>query len=125
MAKARILVADDEPDVVRALTLRLKAAGYEVVTANDGLEATRVAVQELPDLILLDIGMPCGDGHTVARRLREKPKTADIPVIFVTARVSSEDLQDATEEGAAGYLLKPFQSDELLELVEQALAAKA
>ena len=117
MAHAKIMIVDDEVDLVRALTLRFKSAGYEVVTATDGVTATQVAVREQPDAIVLDIGLPGGDGHTVAERLRSNMKTMSIPVVYLTARSSEKDKQRAAALGAAAYLTKPFKAEELLEVV--------
>lgn len=117
----RILVVDDEPDIVRALALRLKSAGYELLVASDAVQATRIAVKEQPDLILLDIGLPGGDGHTVASRLRANLKTVNIPLIFLTARSGSTDRQKAQLVAPAGYLIKPYQPEELLRIIEEAL----
>ena len=125
MASAKILLVDDEPDVVASLGMRLGAAGYQIVTASDGMSATQKAVQEQPDMIVLDIGMPGGDGHTVAQRLNENPATAGIPIVFLTARITQEDMNKATAEGAVGYMLKPFNSERLLALVERVLSERA
>jgi DNA-binding response OmpR family regulator len=122
MTAARILVVDDEPDLVRALGMRLKAAGYEVLVANDGMRATQMAIRDQPSLIILDIGMPGGDGHTVAQRLRNNIRTVTIPIIFLTARNSPEDERKAKEAGAVAYLMKPCKAADLLAAVERALA---
>ena len=119
MSKKRILVADDDPDIVRGLMLRLTAAGYVVSTAHDGMEATRKAIAEQPDLILLDIGMPAGNGHVVVERLRNIADTCNIPVIYLTARCSPEDYHQARAGGVAKYITKPFDPDILLAAVEQ------
>ena len=121
MSTARILIVDDEPDLVRALGLRLKAAGYEVLVATDGIRATQIAIREQPSLILLDIGMPGGDGHTVAQRLKNNLRTGSIPVIFLTARNSPEDARKAKDEGAVAYLTKPCKPEDLLAAVARAL----
>lgn len=118
---AKILVVDDEPDVIRALTMRLKFAGYEVIVASDGESATRMAVAEQPDLIILDIGLPCGDGHAVASRLCDNMNTALVPIIFLTARTSQADRAKAMGVGAADFIAKPFTAVQLLSSVERAL----
>jgi DNA-binding response OmpR family regulator len=122
MAAAKIMVVDDEPDVVQAVSLRLKAAGYDVIQARDGVAATHAAVKEQPNLIILDIGMPAGDGHTVATRLKTNPKTFHIPVIFLTARSSETDIRKAADAGVVGYLVKPCKPQRLLSMVERALS---
>jgi two-component system chemotaxis response regulator CheY len=117
----RVLVVDDEPELRQAVGLRLKAAGYEVLAASDGHMGTQLAITERPDAILLDIGLPAGDGHTVAGRLRENPKTMGIPVIYLTARTSPIDARKAEDSGAFGYLVKPYQVDVLLSMVKKAV----
>jgi two-component system KDP operon response regulator KdpE len=121
MERSKILIVDDEPDIIRALSLRLRNAGYDVVQASDGATATLLAVRESPDLILLDIGMPAGNGHTVLARLRKNIRTMTVPVIYLTARASEEDRKTALDAGAAGYLVKPYDSNELLAAVREAL----
>ncbi len=121
MEKKKILIADDEMDILKSLSMRLKSEGFEIFTAADGFATTQVAVREHPDLIILDIGMPVGDGHTVINRLRNSVRTADIPVIFLTARSSELDMEKAAEEGAAGFVTKPFNSQYLLALINKVL----
>ena len=121
MPQAKILVVDDEPEIVRALTMRLRAAGYEVIAANDGLIGTKMAIQEAPDLVLLDIGMPCGNGHTVADRMRKNVKTMTTPFVFLTACAAEEDRRKAAGARAAGYLTKPFKTHELLDTIARVL----
>lgn len=122
---ARVLVVDDDADLVKALHLRLRAAGYEVVSAQDGMTATQMAVKLKPDLIILDIGMPGGDGHVVGRRLRSNPMTTAIPVIYLTARDSEVDRGRALELGAVGYLVKPCNPQALMSMVARSLAGQA
>lgn len=121
MNKGKILVVDDEPDLVRSLTLRLGAAGYQVVSAMDGLGATKCAIEQQPDLIILDIGMPAGNGHVVVERLRHIGATSHIPVIYLTARTGEEDYRRALEGGVAKYITKPFEATVLLAAVEDQL----
>jgi DNA-binding response OmpR family regulator len=119
--RRKVLIVDDEPDIVRALALRLKTAGYDVVAAMDGAGALMTAVTEQPDLVLLDIGLPLGDGHVVAARLRSNPKTAHIPILFLSARNAPEDLGSARKSGAVGFITKPYDPEELLRRVSWAL----
>ncbi len=121
LSKGIILVADDEVDIVRAIKLRLNANGYEVVTANDGSEAIHVALSTHPNLMILDIGMPHGDGYTVAQKLLEQGETQSIPIIFLTARTSEVDRTRAYEAGTARYLTKPCVTQVLLDTVERAI----
>jgi DNA-binding response OmpR family regulator len=121
MCKGKILVVDDEPDIVRSLTLRLCAEGYRVSSAADGLSATKKAIEEQPELILLDIGMPAGNGHVVVERLRNISETSRIPIIYLTARTSQDDYHRAREGGVSKYITKPFDADVLLAAVEDQL----
>jgi len=82
--KKKVLVVDDERDIIKALMIRLQGAGYEVVTAFDGAQAIFVAHKEKPDLIILDIRMPAGDGFSVAEKLKHSTNTVSIPIIFLT-----------------------------------------
>jgi CheY-like chemotaxis protein len=122
MSKAKILVVDDEEDIVRALSLRLKAAGYTLILANNGAQAMQLATHQLPDLIILDIGIPSGNGHIVARRLLHQHATAHIPVIFLTASALEEDRKKAFEVEPVAYLNKPFKPNDLLAVVTRAVA---
>ncbi|MBK6734821.1 MAG: response regulator [bacterium] len=121
MNKGRILVVDDEPDIVQSLTLRLGAAGYQVMSAMDGLGATKAAIEQQPDLIILDIGMPAGNGHVVVERLRHIGATSHIPVIYLTARTGEDDYRRARDGGVAKYITKPFEAAVLLAAVEDQL----
>ncbi|MBU1318780.1 MAG: response regulator [candidate division Zixibacteria bacterium] len=118
MSKGKILVVDDEPELVRAVSMRLRAEGYDVLTAMDGMQATNVAMRETLDLIILDIGMPAGDGHVVARRLRESIRTSAIPIIFLTAKTSELDFSRAYDEGVDKYITKPYDPLELMSAVD-------
>ena len=118
MCKGRILVVDDEPEIVRSLTLRLNAAGYHVQSAMDGLSATKKAIEEQPELIILDIGMPAGNGHVVVERLRNIGETSHIPIIYLSARSSAEDYRQAREGGVCKYITKPFDSEILMAAIE-------
>ena len=103
---ATILVVDDEPELVGAVRLRLRSAGYTVLSAGDGHSAVRMAARTQPDLIVLDIGLPGEDGHEIARRLRASARTRDIPLVFFTARENECDVDKAWDVGAVGYLTK-------------------
>jgi len=124
MSKGKILIVDDEPEIVKAVSMRLNASGYETVIAMDGLQATSKAIKEQPDVIILDIGMPAGDGHTVVQRLKISVKTNCIPIVFLTARTSEEDRQKAYDQGVDKYITKPFDSDELIAAIDE-LAVKS
>jgi DNA-binding response OmpR family regulator len=117
------MIVDDEPEIVRALSLLLRANGFDTITAMDGIQATQLAMKEQPDLILLDICMPGGDGHVVAQRLRDSNKSVAIPIIMLTARTSNEDYDKAYAEGVVKYVTKPYKPDALLTAIRQVLVA--
>jgi len=123
MAKEKILVVDDEEDMARALKVRLKANGYNVVFASDSIEAIVVANQENPDLILLDIMIPGGGGFIVAERLKQSAATKRIPIIFLTGIPGGEER--AYKLGASAYVMKPYQPEELMETIHNALEISA
>jgi len=118
---SKILIIDDEPDIVSSLSKRLEFAGYEVASADEGGEALRVAIKIQPDVIILDIGMPYEDGHGIAHRIRSNTRTMFAQIIFLTARIGDEDRRKAMGAGAYGYLTKPFKSQELLQMIQNAL----
>jgi len=107
----RVLVVDDEPQIVRALRINLTARGYEVLTAADGQEALRVAAASRPDVVVLDLGLPDIDGATVIEGLRG---WTSVPIIVLSARTDSGDKVAALDAGADDYVTKPFGMDELL-----------
>ena len=107
----KILVADDDPQLVRALRITLAAHGYDVVAAADGAAAVALAAKEHPDLVMLDLGMPHLDGLAVIAAIRG---WSTVPIIVVSGRTGSADKVDALDAGADDYVTKPFQIDELL-----------
>ena len=119
--KKRILVVDDEVDFVKMLQARLKIEGYEVLTAEDGIQGIRMARKEKPDLIILDIMMPGLDGHSVCDMLKKSTLTWSIPVIYLTARTGQADELTAMEKGAEYYLTKPYNPAVLMEMIKSAL----
>ena len=120
---AKILLIEDEADLVQALVMRLKAEGYQAAHVADGISALERAREEKPDLILLDICLPGRNGFEVFQLLRQDPATERIPIVFLTARSTVEDRQKARHLGAAGYVIKPFQWANLIKLVHEILAA--
>lgn len=112
----RILLVDDEPDFVIAFKMRLEHSGYEVLVGHNGEECVQKALQEKPDLILLDIMMPFKDGYSALKDLKSSDETKDIPVVMLTAKPYMKDLCEP--EGIAGYIIKPFESDEVLEKIK-------
>jgi len=107
----KILLADDDPQLVRALRITLAAHGYDVVTAPDGAAAVTLAAQEHPDIVVLDLGMPRLDGVRVIQALRG---WSEAPILVVSGRTGSADKVEALDAGADDYVTKPFQIDELL-----------
>jgi CheY-like chemotaxis protein len=118
----KILIVEDDKHIVMALKIRLQAAGYEVVVAYDAALAMSTAVQHQPDLVLLDISMPGGNGFMVAERLQDSMVTAGVPMIFITASKQAELRKKAIELGAVGFFEKPYEAEDLLDAIEQALA---
>jgi DNA-binding response OmpR family regulator len=116
-----VLVADDDPDILRLVSLRLERSGYEVMAAGDGEQALNAAFQRAPDLALLDVMMPKLDGYQVTERLRGNENTRHTPVILLTARVQEADVARGIEAGADDYVTKPFSTRELRDRVQAAL----
>ncbi len=114
-----ILVADDDPLIIRLLEHRLRHRGYDVISAPDGETALDLAIREKPDLILLDGMMPGLDGFEVLRRLKENPETIQIPVVMLTARNQEGDIVDGLTSGAADYMVKPFIPEELIARIQR------
>jgi len=119
--KKRILIVDDERDIIKALMIRLQGAGYDVVTAFDGAQGVFMAHKEKPDLIILDIRMPAGDGFSVAQRLKRSIHTFTIPVIFLTGSPEKNAEEKAMAMGARFYIKKPYDPEELLDAIKRAL----
>jgi two-component system KDP operon response regulator KdpE len=108
---SRVLVVDDEPQILRAMRINLKARGYEVATAADGREALEAAVAHPPDLVVLDLGLPDIDGVDVIAGLRG---WTEVPILVLSGRSGSSDKVEALDAGADDYVTKPFGMDELL-----------
>ena len=120
MRRKKVLVADDDRDIVLALRIRLEAAGYEIVTAMDGKEAVERIREEKPDLAILDINMPEGNAFAVLDELREDGLER-LPIIFLTADTQEKSQVKAFHRGIRHYLTKPYDPKTLLVLVEHAL----
>lgn len=119
--RKRILVADDEPDVLTLLTLNLQRAGFEVLKASDGEAALQLARQEGPSLVILDLMMPGLSGLEVAKQLKQSPATARIPVVMLTAKSDEVDRIVGLELGADDYVTKPFSPREIVLRVQSVL----
>lgn len=117
----KILIADDDKDLVYALAVRLDAAGFDVISANDGEEALKKAVEEKPDLVIVDIRMPAGGGLSVIDRLKHGLTTRNIPIIVLTA-FDEEDLRErARVLGAQFCFRKPFNDSEFMDAINRAI----
>jgi CheY-like chemotaxis protein len=123
-AGLRLLVADDDANLRRILSLFLRSAGYEVEEAEDGRQAIEAARDRRPALALLDIMMPILDGFAACRILKEDPRTRDIPVVICSARSGNDDLAEALRLGAEDYIAKPFRKEAVLEKVARILATR-
>jgi DNA-binding response OmpR family regulator len=117
---SKILVVEDDQDIRQLLHLQLTAAGYDTAFARDAATALAVARKESPNAIILDLGLPAGDGFVVMQRLRSLPEFEMVPIVVITARDASEG-EKAVELGARRYFQKPFDADELLAEIRQAL----
>lgn len=117
----RILVVDDAKNIILVVKMSLEKAGYNVFTARDGLTAVQKAREQKPDLILLDILLPNMNGFLVFEALKEEPETADIPVVFLTAKAEKKDLDRALSMGAKDFLVKPIKQEELLTTIDKIL----
>jgi len=119
---AKILIAEDEHDILDLITYTLNFAGYEVVAASNGEEAVQLARQEMPDLILLDVRMPRKTGYEACKAIKADEKTKGIPVMFISAKGQEGEIQAGMQAGAVEYLLKPFSPDQLTARVQAVLA---
>ena len=117
----KILIVDDEPDLVSTVEYRLKFADCEVVTAANGQEGLERARAEKPDLILLDTNMPVMNGHEMLERLRADAELKHIPVLMLTARCEPQDIAAASAHGVTDYVTKPFDFAELMAKIQAAL----
>jgi DNA-binding response OmpR family regulator len=121
MPRPKILLVDDDPDLLRALRLRLRANNYEVTTASDGYAAIASAQKERPALIILDLGLPVGDGFVVLDRLQSSDVLSGIPVIVLSARDPQSNEERALKSGAAAFFQKPADNDELMNVIRVSL----
>lgn len=117
-----VLVADDDPDILSLVSLRLKKAGFGVVTAADGEEALRVLLEHRPELAIVDVRMPKMDGLELTRRIRADDESSEIPVIALSARVRDSNRAEGFEAGADEYVTKPFSPKQLVDLVRAKLS---
>lgn len=114
----RILIVDDEPDVLKLAAFRLKRWGYEILTASDGQIGLEVIQNEKPDLVLLDLRLPNMDGVDVCKKVKNDEALKHIPIILFTATADIAVAETAKEVGADGYIVKPFEPEQLLEKIK-------
>ena len=124
-AEKKILVADDETHILHVVSLKLRNAGFHVITARDGQEALEIAQLERPDLIITDYHMPQLSGLELCQRLKQDPATCDIPAIMLTARGYQLDPADTQQSGILRMLSKPFSPRQLLTTVNEVLERAA
>jgi DNA-binding response OmpR family regulator len=121
MRKPKILVVDDDPDLLKALRLRLRANNCDVISVSDGYSVIGAAQKERPDVIILDLGLPAGDGFVVLERLQQSDALSGIPVIVLTARDPQGNEARALKAGAAAFFQKPVDNEELLNVIRVSL----
>ncbi len=121
MNRAKIMVVDDDPDLRQALSLRLRANNFDTVNVCDGYSAIAMAQKEHPQLIILDLGLPAGDGFAVLKNLQQYPALSDIPVIVLTARDPEGNEKRTLESGAVAFFQKPADNEELLAVIRASL----
>jgi CheY-like chemotaxis protein len=118
---AKILIAEDEPDIRDLITFTLRFAGHEVIPTANGAEAFEKALVVKPDLIMMDVRMPKMTGYEACRAMKADESIKDIPVIFLSAKGQDSEIQTGLEAGAIEYILKPFSPDQLAEKIRQIL----
>jgi two-component system sensor histidine kinase/response regulator len=118
---AKILLVDDEPDLIDTIQCRLEANNFAVSTASNGEEGLQKAASDMPDLILLDTNMPVMNGHEMLERLRKDPDLKEIPVIMCTALCEAQDIAADSSYGISDYVTKPFDYADLIEKITNAL----
>lgn len=118
---ARILIAEDEPDIRDLIEFTLKYGGHDVVSVSNGEEAYRLAKKLKPDLILLDVRMPVMSGYEACKLIKNDPETSHIPVVFLSAKGQSSEIKAGLEAGAVDYLLKPFAPGDLNRRIKEIL----
>lgn len=124
MATQKILLVDDDPNILKVLSMRLEKTGYEVDSISDGFMALEKIRKDRPDLIILDLMLPEIDGYKVCRMLKFDEAYKNIPVIMLTGRTQEEDRKKGLQMGADAYIVKPFESKNLLMKIEELLGER-
>jgi DNA-binding response OmpR family regulator len=120
-SRTKIMIVDDDPDLRMALKVRLRANHFETVSASDGYSAIALAQKERPDLVILDLGLPAGDGYVVLKRMQQSDTLSDIPIIVLTARDPQTNEDRSLDAGASAFFQKPVDNNELLEMIRASL----
>jgi DNA-binding response OmpR family regulator len=121
--RPKIMVVDDDPDLRQVLSLRLRANNFDTINACDGYSAIALAQKERPNLIILDLGLPAGDGFSVLKNLQQYPALSTIPVIVLTARDPEGNEKRTLQSGAVAFFQKPADNEELLGVIRASLQA--
>lgn len=121
---AKILISEDESDIRDLITFTLHFAGHEVIPTVNGEEAVQMALNEKPDLILLDVRMPRMSGYEACQHIKEHQSTKNIPVVFISAKGQENEVKTGIEYGAEEYIMKPFSPDQLTERIDAILARR-
>lgn len=116
-----ILVVEDDNNIRRSIEFCLEQAGYSVITAQDGLSGMQIALETIPDLILLDLILPKMNGYLVCEALKSEESTSSIPIVIMSAKAEEEDIEKSRIHGADDYMVKPFTPGELRKKVEEKL----
>lgn len=124
MNNRKVLLVEDDKDSVRAMAVRLKAYGYQLAVAHDAISAISTARKEKPDVIVLDLGLPGGDGFVVMQRLKSNVDLMLVPIVVVSARDPLSNESRALEAGAEAFLQKPVDNDQFLAILERVLAGR-
>jgi DNA-binding response OmpR family regulator len=122
-AQRKILIVEDDADIRGLLNMRLRQRSYDTSVATDGMSAVTVARREQPDLVVLDLGLPAGDGFTVMERMRAITSLADVPVVVITARDAATNREKAEAFGAVAFIEKPIDFDQLLDTIDALLGS--
>jgi DNA-binding response OmpR family regulator len=118
---AKIVIAEDEPDIRELITFTLRFAGHEVIAGSNGLEGYELTKKERPDLAMFDVRMPKMTGYEACQRIKEDPEIAHTPVVFLSAKGQESEIEQGMSVGAEEYLLKPFAPDQLVERIREIL----
>lgn len=119
---AKIVIAEDEPDIRELIAFTLRFAGHEVIAGSNGEEGYLLTLKERPDLVMLDVRMPKMTGYEACKRIKGTPELTNTPVIFLSAKGQESEIEQGLAAGAEEYLLKPFAPDQLVERVNSLLA---